>query len=264
MNNPENPIILEILVQTIQRGYKTRLPLGCWARLQNAPTVVLISCRVPATINLTNHAKDGILYTLLQLKELPMKYNMFLSMICILVITSFFTLGCDRILKPTTISEIIAQTDDLPGDPDGFVPILPETAEIEPGRYRMRVGPGTYGEEDGKLYRIIFSVDDRAAGCVAVEILLNPKPKGKTADGKHILRPNFVDGESIDDAVVVEITAKRDVSPRLLPEEPELAPTPYFADPQEPCTVHVYDGRLIKNLSDPDVFFEYEDEVLIE
>ena len=190
-----------------------------------------------------------------------MKYNTVLSIICIFAITFCFTMGCDRIQTPLNISEIIAQTDDLPSDPDGFVPILPQTAEIDPGKYRMRVGTRTYGEENGKLYRIIYSVNDAASGCVVVEILLNPKPKNKGSDGRHVLDSNWVNGKSVYDAVVVEITKKLDVSPRLIPEEPELAPSPYLADLQKPCTVHVYEGRLIKNLSDPDVIFEYEDEM---
>ncbi|MCY4401764.1 MAG: hypothetical protein OXD54_04235 [Candidatus Poribacteria bacterium] len=182
-----------------------------------------------------------------------------LSIICILTFTSFLTLGCDRIRKPTNISAILAQTDELPVDPDEDIPTLPQTAELDPGKYRMRVGQGTFGEEDGKIYRLIYSVDDKAAGCVLVEILLDPQPKSETPGNVSIFEPNLENGKWIFDAVVVEITEKRDVSPRLIPEGPNFIPD--FAVPQEPCTVHVYDGRLIKNLSNPEVVFQFEDEL---
>ena len=191
-----------------------------------------------------------------------MKYSVFLPILCIFVITCCFTVGCDRIRKPTNISETLGQIDDIPSDPDGPVPVLPQIAEIEPGKYRMRVNPAMIGEEEGKIYRLLYAVNDRAQGCVAVEILLNPSPKYRASDGQIVLNPNGGADGSVFDAVVIEIKAKKDVSPRLLPEEPELAPSPYLADPQEACTVHVYEGRLIKNLSDPHVVFEYDEDAL--
>lgn len=182
-----------------------------------------------------------------------------LSIICILTCISFWTLGCDRIQKPTNLSIILAQTDDLPTDPDEDIPILPQTAEIDPGKYRMRVGLSTYGEEDGKVYRLIYSIEDKADGCILVEILLDPKPKSETPGNVSIFEPNLENGKWVSDAVVIEITGKRDVSPRLIPEGLDFIPD--FAVPQEPCTVHVYDGRLIKNLSSPEVVFQFEDEL---
>lgn len=182
-------------------------------------------------------------------KEKKMKFKFSLLYICVLV--CILTFGCGRYEKPVSITELIDKPETINPDLDEEIPIIPAVADIEPGVYRMRVA--TTVRTRDKITSILWTIDD-AEMCTVVELLLNPVPYLFAANDGFIFEPLEMGEETVYDSVVIEIFEKIGVNERQVPEHPS------DEYPAEFCTVHSYEGRLIKNLSNPDLMILYDEE----
>ena len=195
-----------------------------------------------------------------------MKLERYFTMMCVLVIACCFAIGCEQMQKPTmdmvgmvTEPETPAEpeTPETPPDPtmpetppDPAMPTAPETpmepetppdpyaslpeiamsAELEPGQlYRISNAGGSGANfEVIRLSKVIDRVD-----LIVVGITLNPPV-------------SVYDVTSNKEELVIEIIRKIEVVEKV--------------GSRGPYTSHEYEGRIVKNLSRPEIVFEYEED----
>ena len=199
-----------------------------------------------------------------------MKLERYFTIVCILVITCCFTVGCEKMQTPMMDAmEMVTETEtpmepempmepetptetetpmetetpetpempetpetpeepEVPEDPYANLPEIAMSAELEPGKYRISNVGGTRGNFEVISITKLVNRADR----IVVTITLNPRVLDRDA-GR-------------DEELVVEILRKIEVIEKM------AASGPY--------TSHEYEGRIIKNLSRPEIVFEYEED----
>lgn len=176
-----------------------------------------------------------------------MKFQRYLPFVGIFVIACcVISIGCDE-MQDTMIDVTETPAPDPPeepgvsDDPDWNLPEIALSAELEPGRYIVR---NPIVSSTGSKLTYISKVIEDLPNRVRVYIKLDPQPWLHTVDAERIIGTSMVDGESVRDTVVVEITKKRGVRNNEWSR---------FTD-----TYHDYVGIAVKNLTQPGHIFEYE------
>lgn len=163
-----------------------------------------------------------------------MKFHRFLTYTCFLVIVCCLSTGCDL------YRSVMVTVDDsrIPEDPDKYLPEIVPSPTLAAGKFRIRVDG--YKVSNSKLVQIhstIGDIDER----VKVIIHLNPAPPSRTPDDKFVLGYSKVNDAVVLDVFVVEITGIIKATE----------------------SVYEYEGIAIKNLSRPEILFEYADDGVV-
>ena len=123
------------------------------------------------------------------------------------------------------------------------LPEISMTAELEPGKYIIsanNVDRGNY-----KIRGLYKTIGDSKTNETEVRIELSQQPWDTTADGDSVIDAVWTGSEWLHDEIVVEITRKIEVR-----DEPKGRFTK---------TIHIYEGIVLLNLTQPQNLFEYEE-----